>query len=254
MSAIEKRGALKRGWWLGILLACVPVHQALAADGGVAPSAVEGDAPAVQAAATAAGKEMPPVFAHQARHASFGLQWASAPARQVADWIVSSGDNHDRPFAIVDKVNARVFVFHADGHLRDASAALLGAARGDDSVPGIGDRAMSSILPGERTTPAGRFVASLGRNPQGQDILWVDYDSGIAMHRVVTTNPLEHRAERLATPSVLDNRISYGCINVPAKFYEAAVVPAFTGGGGVVYVLPETRAADEVFDIHGVEP
>ena len=35
----------------------------------------------------------------------------------------------------------------------------------------------------ERTTPAGRFVASLDRDVHGQEVLWVDYDAAISMHR-----------------------------------------------------------------------
>lgn len=156
------------------------------------------------------------------------------------------------PFAIVDKKDAKVFVFDAGGRLRGAAPALLGLALGDDAVPGIGDRALSSIRPEERTTPAGRFVAVLGGNMRGEDVLWVDYDGAVSMHRVITTRPADRRLQRLATPSPLDNRISYGCINVPAKFYENVVRPAFAGAGGIVYVLPETRSAREVFATYDV--
>jgi hypothetical protein len=120
-------------------------------------------------------------------------------------------------------------------------------AGGDDSVPGIGDRKISHIRTEERTTPAGRFVAALDRNLRGEEILWVDYDAAISMHRVHTNKPKERRLQRLATPTPLDNRISYGCINVPAKFYDNVVRPAFNGTNGIVYVLPETRLAREVF-------
>jgi hypothetical protein len=171
----------------------------------------------------------------------------------MADWVVDSGDNHGMPFAIVDKAQAKVFVFKADGRLRGAAAALLGLAQGDDSVPGIGNRKLSTIRPEERTTPAGRFVASLDRNLKGEEILWVDYDAAISMHRVITSNPKERRAQRLASPSLVDKRISYGCINVPVKFYENVLSPAFTGTDGVVYVLPETRSAREVFGSYKVE-
>jgi hypothetical protein len=112
---------------------------------------------------------------------------------------------------------------------------------------------MSRIRPEERTTPAGRFVAALGRNWHGKEILWVDYDDAISMHPVITTKPAERRAQRLATPTPLDNRISYGCINVPAKFFENVVRPAFTGTNGIVYVLPETRSARAVFASYEVE-
>ncbi|GAC1319689.1 MAG: hypothetical protein NVS3B11_08460 [Collimonas sp.] len=157
------------------------------------------------------------------------------------------------PFVIIDKKDAKVFVFNADGRLRGAASALLGLARGDDSVPGIGHRKLSSIRPDERTTPAGRFVAALDRDLRGKEILWVDYDSAIALHPVITTNIKERRAQRLATPSPLDKRITYGCINVPALFYKNVVSPAFRGTNGIVYVLPETRSAQKVFASYDVD-
>ena len=70
---------------------------------------------------------------------------------------------------------------------------------------------------------------------------------------MITSNVKEHRAERLATPTPLDNRISYGCINVPAEFFKNVVHPAFTGTSGIVYVLPETRSAQKVFASYDVD-
>ena len=185
--------------------------------------------------------------------ANFGMEVFSPESRKLADWVVDSADNGKLPFMIIDKVQARVFVFDAQGQLRGAAAALLGLAVGDDSVPGIGQRKLSSIRPEERTTPAGRFVASLDRDIHGHEVLWVDYDSALSLHRVVTGQPKERRAERLATPSPLDNRISFGCINVPIKFYEQVVSPSFTGSNGIVYILPETRSAREVFGSYDVQ-
>jgi hypothetical protein len=63
----------------------------------------------------------------------------------------------------------------------------------------------------------------------------------------VTGNADEQRAQRLASATPLDNRISYGCINVTATFYRNVVSPAFKQSSGVVYVLPETRPASAVF-------
>ena len=183
------------------------------------------------------------------KQADFAQESASLDARQVANWVVTSGDNLHLPFVIVDKINAKVFVFHADGRLRGAAAALLGLAIGDDTVPGIGVRKLASILPSERTTPAGRFVASLGHNLTGGEILWVDYESAISLHPVITSNPKEQRAQRLATATPNDNRISYGCINVPLVFFKKVVQPAFVGSDGIVYVLPETRTTRETFGL-----
>lgn len=163
---------------------------------------------------------------------------------------MASGDNHGLPIVIIDKIRAKVFVFDAGGQLRGAASALLGKARGDDSVPGIGNRKLSTIRPEERTTPAGRFVASLGHDFV-QDILWIDYGASISLHRVIDGNPGDHRLQRLATTSPLDNRISYGCINVPVKFYEDVVVKTFTGTTGIVYILPEIKTIEDVFSISG---
>ena len=186
------------------------------------------------------------------RRAYFGQERASPDAVHIADWIVDSADNQGMPFMIVDKVHARVLMFDAAGRLQGAASALLGLARGDDSVPGIGERKMSTIRPEERTTPAGRFVSSLARDIHGQEMLWVDYDTAISLHRVVKGTPGERRAQRLDSPASDDNRISYGCINVPVRFYDKLVSPAFTGTNGVVYILPETRSAREVFGSYDV--
>jgi len=185
--------------------------------------------------------------AHSPRRANFWNEPASDDARQVANWVIDSGDNNGQSFVIVDKREAKVFVFESEGTLRGAAAALLGLARGDNSVAGIGQRKLADIRPEERTTPPGRFVAALGNDMGKADILWVDYDAGISLHRVITTNPKEHRLDRLATATPLDNRISYGCINVPANFYNTVVQPAFTGASGIVYILPEVRSIREIF-------
>lgn len=178
--------------------------------------------------------------------ANFGGEAASIDARTLANWVVASHDNHAMPFVIVDKINAKVFLFDPQGGIKGATAALLGLSRRDDSVPGIGQRRLVTITPAERTTPAGRFQASLGRDFE-QDILWIDYDSALSLHRVIVGSPKDHRAQRLASASVLDNRISYGCINVPAAFYDDVVKPAFTATVGIVYILPETRPLRAVF-------
>ena len=181
-------------------------------------------------------------------HAATGPPTPAFKATQrFAAWVTASGDSRGMAFVVVDKQNAEVSVFSADGRLRGAAPALLGLARGDDSVPGIGQRALSSIRPEERTTPPGRFVGSLGNDLGEKNVVWVDYNAGISLHRVVTSNPKERRLQRLATATTLDNRISYGCINVPAAFYDKVVEPAFTGTNGIVYILPEVLSMQAVF-------
>src|SRR4051812_19776078 len=82
-------------------------------------------------ASAAGAAEAPAAAARPLKVARFLGEPASAPATQVADWIVASRDNRGASFVIVDKVAAKVFVFDAAGQLRGASPALLGLAHGD---------------------------------------------------------------------------------------------------------------------------
>lgn len=188
-----------------------------------------------------------PAVTEPVQAADLASEQAAPVVRQMADWVMASGNHAGMPFVILDKQHAKLFVFHPNGKLRGASAALLGSARGDDSVPGIGERPMSAIRPQERTTPAGRFESSPGLNMSGEDIVWVDYEAAVSMHRVRANNKKERRLERLASATPDDNRISFGCINLPAIFYDTVLKPALGASPGVVYVLPETRSLQSVF-------
>ena len=237
---------------VGLLATSFAFSQASAAEN--LQVGANGPASSQKAGSSAALAEPRSLMSHGPKKADFSKKPASKDARNMADWVVDSSDNRGLPFVVVDKENAEVFVFDRDGQLRGATPALLGLARGDDAVSGISGKTLSKIHPEERITPAGRFVAALGDDFGGQKILWVDYDAGIALHPVITTNPKEHRLQRLATPTTLDNRISYGCINVPTKFFQNVVRPAFTGSDGIVYILPERHATREVFsDYYDVE-
>ena len=172
---------------------------------------------------------------------------ASADVTRMGDWVTSSGDNQGMPFIIIDKPSAEVFVFDATGSLVGAAPALLGEALGDDVTPGVGDLELADIPMNERTTEAGRFVAKLGPAKGMKSVLWVNFDSALSLHPVVTSNPREQRLQRLRSPSPDDRRITHGCINVPVAFYRNVVQQTFAGTKGVVYILPDTKPVDEVF-------
>lgn len=177
----------------------------------------------------------------------FSGEPASDDARYAANWVLTGADHQGRPFAIVDKRDARLYVFGADGRLIGATAALLGLTPGDLADPDIARRAPASLTISERTTPAGRFASQPGHNDKGEDIVWVDYDASLAIHRLRPAAAHERRAERLASPGSDDNRISFGCIVVPVVFYETVVAPTLGRQRGVVYVLPETRPVQAMF-------
>lgn len=171
----------------------------------------------------------------------------SEEALQIATWVVASRDNGELPFIVIDKVAAEVLAFDAKGEPKGFTPALLGIARGDDATPGIGDRELNEIGPAERTTPAGRFLARIGPAKGNQKVLWVDFNTSVALHPVITSNSAERRLQRLRSPTPGDNRITFGCINVPAAFYENVVSPLFADAGGIVYIVPESKFLIEVF-------
>jgi hypothetical protein len=184
--------------------------------------------------------------------ARFGQATPAQDVRDLADWVADSGDAGHGPFLVIDKKNARMYIFDSNSTLIAESTILLGGARGDDTVPGIGSRPIEQVRPEERTTPAGRFVGERGHDARGEDVVWVDYDAAVSIHRVLTTNPAERRLERLASASSEDKRISYGCINVPKAFYEEQVQPVFARRRAVVYVLPEVKRLHDVFNMYEV--
>lgn len=77
-------------------------------------------------------------------------------------------------------------------------------------------------------------------------MLWVDYDSAVSMHPLPPGTPKEKRAQRLATPTPDDNRVTHGCINVSPAFYEQIVQSTFEKGG-VFYILPDKDSIAKTF-------
>ena len=173
---------------------------------------------------------------------------ASEDARYVEHWIHEKGDDHGRPFVIVDKKAARIYVFGAGGTLVGMSSTLLGQSRGDIPVPGAGQKNPSALLPYERKTPAGRFESQPGRNLHGEPVVWVDYDTGIAIHRVRPGISQMQRQASLATEDPNNKRLSLGCVVVPEEFFLSVVLPTLGHVHGTVYVLPEDEPVQAMFN------
>ena len=244
--------ALKKGALLGVLILVIvipPLRMAQAPKAPVLPPVAQVQpvprAPAVPAPARPAPPVQHPLPAPQL--ADFGSENPSPDVRHVANWAAYTRDAKGKSFVIIDKKFARVYVFSPEGKLLESTPALLGSAVGDDSAPGIGTKPLSQIKAHERTTPAGRFVAEPGMNLNGEDIVWIDYDAAVSMHRIRKVKASERRFERMASPTYKDNRISNGCVNLPVKFYENVLSPTVKKTGAIIYVLPETRTPQQVF-------
>lgn len=224
-------------------LAVAPAAQAANAPASATTAAKEAKAPVGKTGTSAktAGKKR----AKKAAPAPKPPMARSEDTARVADWVASSGDNRSLPYVIVDKKSAAVFLFNAKGELVSEGPALVGIAPGDDATPGVGAKSLSEIGPAEKTTPAGRFLARFGWAAGRQRVLWVDYATSVALHTIPPANK-EHRRDRMLSPTIEDNRITFGCINVPVAFY-GKVRPLFEKKGGYVYVLPDTKPIEEVF-------
>lgn len=172
----------------------------------------------------------------------------SADALRVTDWIAVSHDNGALPYIVVDKRAAALFLFSASGEPLGTVPVLLGIAPGDDATPGVGSKTLAEIGPSEKTTPAGRFLAKFGLAAGRQKVLWVDYATSVALHPIpADSKAKEQRRQRMLSPDVDDNRITFGCINVPSAFYSRTLRPLFAKKGGYVYVLPEAKPLETVF-------
>ena len=174
------------------------------------------------------------------------IKSASAEVQMTAEWIAASKDNGGMPFYLVDKVNAQVYAFTPAAQLKATAPILLGMGTGDVAlVPQ--DAPMSAMPPAKRITPAGRYPSKLVIDPHGKVVLMIDGPNLISMHIVAKGTPAQRRAERLASVTSDDNRISFGCINVPPAFFTEVVDPDFRRARGIVYILPEKITAAQQF-------
>ncbi|OGT57607.1 MAG: hypothetical protein A3E01_06655 [Gammaproteobacteria bacterium RIFCSPHIGHO2_12_FULL_63_22] len=174
------------------------------------------------------------------------LQSASREVLDTVQWVAASKDNAGLPFVVVDKVNAQVYAFTPAAQLKATAPVLLGAGVGDKMLVGP-DAPMSAIPPEKRITPAGRYPSKLVKDNHGKVVLLVDGPNLITMHVVAKGTPAQRRAERLASVAANDNRVSYGCINVPPAFFATVLDPDFRPKQGIVYVLPEKTTPGQMF-------
>lgn len=223
--------------------------KALAALAGLAlvlpsPIVVTAEA-ATAAAAKSVSKKRQKVA--KASPAPAELPTLGIPAQRVLSWVNETGDNAGLPFVVIDKPNATILAFDASGKPVGHGPVLIGRALGDDATPGVGQKNLAEIGPAEKTTPAGRYLAKFGLAAGHNKVLWVDYATSVALHTIPTGNPKENRAKRMLSPTIEDNRITFGCINVPKALYNGKIAPMFARKGGYVYILPDTKPLEDAF-------
>src|SRR3989304_7901392 len=103
-------------------------HSAVASDDDAVPESSVSTT-ATPPSAPAKSDVLLPSPAKSIKRAVFMRVTPSGDVRHIADWVVDSGDNKGLPFVIIDKKDARGFIFDSEGRMRGAAPALLGVAR-----------------------------------------------------------------------------------------------------------------------------
>lgn len=155
----------------------------------------------------------------------------TSAAKATLDHINETSDNGGRPFIIADKKAGKLYLMNAEGKVVDTTPALFG-------------RDTSDAARTDRATGAGKYDLTYNRDqrlPSGYEGSVQSFGTGtngetFAIHRVIDVKG-ENRSGRLASATARDNRITHGCINVPAEFYNKHLDGEL---GAVLYVLPET--------------
>lgn len=142
-------------------------------------------------------------------------------------------------YYIVDKPTATIYAIDKNGKEISSSPVIIGKA---------GERAntadMSKPKEGEvTTTPAGRY--DIGHEDINEEDLSLYHGMVLSLYntdalKIHITYPYEYikRTDALKTKTVADNRISWGCINVPESFWISSVAP-YTENGSTIFITPD---------------
>ncbi len=150
--------------------------------------------------------------------------------------------NIDSSFVIVDKPRAEMYIIGKDKKMIAQFPILLGKAKGEN----INMADVDTDEPGPyATTPAGEYRIGQNRDSINQKsfklykgkIFSIYGTENLAMH--ITYPPeLEKRTKALNTPSVEDNRLSWGCINVDEKNFDKYIQGKISENA-ILFVTPD---------------
>ena len=181
--------------------------------------------------------------------ADFGDVTPSATTAVLAAYVVGTNDNGGMPFILTDKPTATSYVFDAKGTLTAVAPVLMGAARYADVIPtSAWNKPVAQTTQEEKVTPAGRYEGKVESDTDyGTTFNFIQLgNSIIAGHIAPTGIPSEKRLQRLSTPTVDDNFISYGCLNYGEKFYRDHIEEQFKDGG-IQYITPMVQTLEQTF-------
>lgn len=167
----------------------------------------------------------------------------SAQQQQALQIAAQKGDND---FIMIDKALGEIIVFR-DGKPAWAGAALTGRSPLDSYTANILALPEShKFTTDEKITPAGRFTVRRTLDDEEGTVFELDEVHGngwyLALHKVWTGIPSEHRKERLASANPADRHITFGCINVSAETMRYLTTHLPKKEKTPLYVLPMDQA------------
>lgn len=195
-------------------------------------------------AATRDDKALPSSPSDADSKASPAPDVALSPQEQQV--IQIAGQNGDRDFLMIDKALGRLIAF-SDGKPAWNGSALTGESPVDIYPPAVLALPEShKFTTQEKITPAGRFTVTRTLDDEEGSVFELDEVHGngwyLAIHRVWTGIPSEHRRERLQSADPQEKHITFGCINVTAETMHYLTTHLPKKGKTVVYILPLDEA------------
>lgn len=153
-------------------------------------------------------------------------------------------DSIKESYLMIDKPTATMYVIGENKNLIASFPILLGKTKGE--TPNMAD-AYSDVA-SNATTPAGKF--KLGKMADSQNVIKEDSilykgriisilgTNDIALH---STYPGEFtkRTQALNTPTTIDNRMSWGCINISPNNFNKIIKPNFNKGNQWIFITPD---------------
>lgn len=161
--------------------------------------------------------------------------------------------NYDHDYyGIVDKKTCELKIYDRDGNVVETITVGVGKAKGDNLQSGYLSKNRAKKEAGRYTTP-GEFTLDeyssynnanyISNNDGKHKVMALKGDnrgeeSGQAAIHMIPNNRSE-REVAMDTPTVNDNRMSYGCVNLREEDYN--LMATYLGEGNKIYILPEEQ-------------
>lgn len=159
--------------------------------------------------------------------------------------------NYDHEYyGIVDKKTCELKIYDREGNVVKTLTVGVGKAKGDNLQSGYASSNKAKKEAGRYTAP-GEFTldeyksfnnANYISNKDGKHkVMGLKGDnrgdeSGQTAIHMIPNNRSEREAA-MDTPTVADNRMSYGCVNLTEEDYD--IMHSYLGEGNKIYILPE---------------